>query len=180
MQAFTEFWNSFMSLGVFGLIGVSILLIYVLLLPKDSISVWVGKFVSKNVLWIGLILTLSASLSSLVYSDIIGYPPCLFCWYARIAFYPQVALFGLALVKKDRNILSYTLLLSTLGVLISGYHTIAEAVQYSPLPCAAGGVSCLTRYVYEYGFITIPVMSVIGFITLVLVHLVARRQSQAQ
>ena len=179
MQAFTEFWNNFMSLGVFGLIGVSILLIYTLLLPKDSISVWVSKYVSKNMLWIGLVLALSASLSSLVYSDIIGYPPCLFCWYARIAFYPQVALFGLALYKKDRNILSYTLLLSVLGVLISGYHTVAEAVQYSPLPCAAGGVSCLTRYVYEYGFITIPVMSLVGFVTLTLVHLVEHKQRKA-
>ncbi len=113
--------------------------------------------------------------SSLIYSDVIGYPPCLLCWYARIAFYPMVLMFAMALFKKrDRGILDYCLGLTTFGIIITGYHTWTNIVGYSPLPCAAT-VSCLTRYVYEYGFITIPFMGLMGFITLFLALLAAKR-----
>ena len=81
----------------------------------------------------------------------------------------------MALRKKDRNILSYAQILTGIGLLISTYHYITESIQYSPLPCSARQVSCLTRYVYELGFITIPFMGLVGFLTLFLAIRVAKR-----
>lgn len=164
-----------MVAGMFGSTAVSLLLLYTLIVPADPLSAKVRGFVSKQILWIGLALALAAMVSSLVYSDIIGFPPCLLCWYTRIAFYPQVFLYGLALWRKERFILDYALLLTVAGTIVSTYHYLSETFQYSPLPCAAGGVSCLTRYVYEFGFITIPFMGLVGFATLLLALLVERR-----
>jgi len=167
-----------MVIGVFVMMAVCLEFAYVLLMPTDTFSRKVSGFVYSNILIIGFTLALGAALSSLVYSDIIGYPPCLFCWYARIFFYPQVVIFGVALWKKDRSILNYAMALSGIGLAISTYHYIVESTGYSPLPCAAGGVSCLTRYVYELGFITIPLMSLVGFLTLLLALIIAKRASR--
>jgi disulfide bond formation protein DsbB len=175
MESFTQVWNTLMALSVFGGIIAILTLLYTLALPQDALSKKISAFTGKHILVLGFLISLAAMVSSLVYSDVIGYPPCLFCWYARVAFYPQVFMYGLALYRKDFKILDYSLLLTVLGTIVTAYHYTAETIQYSPLPCAAAGVSCLTRYVYEYGFITIPIIGLVGFLTLLMCTLVARR-----
>jgi disulfide bond formation protein DsbB len=175
MEAFTSFWNQLMSMATFAGIIVSLALIYVLILPKDPFSKKIGGFFSKNVLWFGFLFSLAAMVGSLVYSNVIGYPPCLFCWYLRIAFYPQVILFAMALFKKDRKIIDYALGLTVFGLIVSITHVISENVGASPLPCEASGPSCLIKYVYEYGFITIPVMGLVSLATLFLILLIAKK-----
>jgi disulfide bond formation protein DsbB len=153
--------------------------VFVLIAPEHPLAKKMSTFVHTHILTIGFLISLAAVVSSLVYSNVIGYPPCMLCWYARIAFYPQALMFAMALIKKDRSILPYTLALTIAGVVISTYHYIAESIQYSPLPCSAGSVSCLTRYVYEYGFITIPLMGLVGFASLLCALLVAKKASKS-
>ena len=179
MEGFTHFWNLLMATGVLISIAAILGLVYTLALPTDGFSRKVSGFVGKKANVLGFLISVAAMVSSLVYSDVIGYPPCLLCWYARTMFYPQVFMYALALKKRDRGILDYSLLLTIVGMVITGYHYIAETVQYSPLPCSATGVSCLTRYVYEFGFITIPFMGLIGFTTLLFVVLVARKSQKS-
>ena len=178
MQAFIQFWNGLMAAGVF--IGIAIILgfIYTLALPMDGFSRAVSAFVRKHANLLGFLIALAAMVSSLVYSDYIGYPPCLLCWYARTLFYPQVFMFGLALKKRDRSIWDYSLFLSVLGMVLTCYHFLTDMFQYSPLPCTVNGVSCLTRYVYMFGFITIPFMGFIGFTMLFLTILVAKKATK--
>ena len=174
MESFISFWNGLMIAGVFAGLVYIMGLIYTLILPGDKFSKAMSGFVSKNILVIGFLLSLAAMVSSLVYSDIIGYPPCMFCWYARVMFYPQVFLFGRALLKKDQNILPYATILTVLGFVITVYHSIIQIVGESLVPCAVSGVSCLTRDVYVFGFITIPFMGVVGFGALLFSLLVTR------
>lgn len=179
MEHFTSLWNTLMDIGVILGLASSAALLYALIVQTDTLSKTILSFVSKKILLIGFVISLAAMVSSLVYSNVIGYPPCLLCWYTRIAFYPQVFLFALALFKKgDRNILDYSLVLVSFGLAVSTYHYITESIQYSPLPCSAGGVSCLTRYVYEWGFITIPFMGLVGFLTLFLALWAAKKGSK--
>ncbi len=178
MEAFINFWNQANSLAVIVMMAASLVLLYALFFPKNPFAAKVLAFARTNVLGIGAFITIGALVSSLVYSNVIGYLPCLLCWYTRIFFYPQVVLFTVALFRKDRGILPYSIALTSIGLLISTYHYITESLQYSPIPCSAGGVSCLTRYVYEYGFITIPFMGLIAFLTLFLVLLSAKRQAK--
>ena len=152
--------------------------IYALVLPGDGFSKRLNTFVSKNILLIGFLISLAALVSSQVYEHIIGYPPCMLCWYIRVAFYPMVILFGMALVKKDRKILDYALGLTVFGLLVSGFHSLIQVVGESPLPCGASGVSCVTRFVYEYGFLSIPLMGFISFAVLFLGILAAKRAAK--
>ncbi len=164
-----------MSMAVFASIAASLVLLYSLIVPESSFSKSVQAFVGKYILWIGFLVALAAVASSLIYSNVIGFPPCLLCWYTRIAFYPQAILFGIALWKKDFKIIDYSLGLTIFGLIISTYHVISENIGYSVLPCEASGPSCLIKYVYEYGFITIPVMGLVSFITLLLTLLIAKK-----
>lgn len=175
MQAFTIFWNQLMSFATFAGILMSIVLLYALLLPSTRFGRTVNSFLGKNVLWFGFLFSLAAIVGSLVYSNVIGYPPCMLCWYLRIAFYPQVLLFAIALFKNDKRIIDYALGLTIFGLIVSIYHVISENIGYSPLPCDAAGPSCLTKYVFEYGFITIPVMGLVSLGTLFLILLASKR-----
>lgn len=160
-----------MTVAVGGGIITALALLYSLLFENTTSSI--RKFVRKNILTLGFLISLSAVVSSLVYSEVIGYLPCILCWWARVFFYPQVVIFGIALVRKDKSILPYSLGITFIGLLFSTYHYIVESIGSSPLPCEAGGVSCLVRYVHEFGFITIPLMGLIGFLVLLLALLAA-------
>ena len=179
MESFIFVWNGLMAAAVFaGMLSI-MALIYTLLLPTDGFSKSFGGFVSRNILTIGFLISVAAFVSSLVYSNVIGYPPCLFCWWARVMFYPQVLLYGLALFKKDRNILRYSLLLTSIGLDITVYHSIIMLTGESLVPCTVGGISCLTRDVFMFGFITIPFMGAVGFATLLFSLLVAKKSQNA-
>ena len=167
-----------MAFGVFALILASLCLIYSLMWSKTAFGRDVLTFVSKHILWIGFFFSLAAIASSLTYSNYIGYAPCLLCWYARIALYPQALLYGMAIMKKKRDILDYSLLLTGFAIVVSAYHTIIENVGYSLIPCSTDGASCLARPVHMYGFITIPVMALAGSIALFLSILAAKRGSK--
>lgn len=167
-----------MITAVFCGIVVCMALIYTLLLPSDKFSKTLSKFVSKNILYIGFLISLAAMVSSLVYSDVIGYPPCMLCWYARVLFYPQVFLFGRAIIKKDFNIVPYSMILTVLGVILMAYHSTIVITGESVLPCAASGVSCLSRDVFAFGFITIPFMGIVGFVSLLLSLLVYKKSNK--
>lgn len=174
METFTIVFNQIMSMSVFVGIPFSVILLYCLLIPENSFSKKIQIIVEKNILVIGFLIALAAVISSLIYSNVIGYPPCLLCWYTRIAFYPQVILFGIALWKKDFKIVDYAIGLTILGLFISTYHVISESIGRTFLPCEASGPSCLIKYVHEYGFITIPVMGLVSVITLLLLLLLSK------
>jgi disulfide bond formation protein DsbB len=131
------------------------------------------KFINRHSIWITFILALAGMLLSLFYSDIIGYEPCKLCWLQRIFLYPQVFILGLALWKKDSKIVDYSILLSVIGLILSIYHKYVELGGHSAL-CATEAVSCSKIYVLEYGYITIPVMAMTSFVTMLLVMLIRK------
>lgn len=127
---------------------------------RDAITTWIHKYG----LWLAFLVAFGAVASSFVYSDIIGYPPCTLCWYQRAFWIPSVILLGIAAIRKDRKIIPYVLGLVAIGALIAVDHIWLQSGGSSLIPCAASGPSCDQRFVYEFGFITIPVMSLTGFV----------------
>ena len=161
MENFTSLFNTASSIVAIAWFVCGIIF---LLFRKNS---KINSFISKHVLWLGLIITGVSLIGSLIYSNVIGYQACMFCWYARILLYPQFFLFLLALIKRERVIIDYALLLSVIGIIVSGYHYFAIDLGHVDLiACSSGGVSCATRYVYEFGFVTIPFMSLSAFVFL--------------
>ena len=130
----------------------------------------VGLWLSKQAVLLAFLVALGATVSSLFYSNIAGFEPCELCWFQRIFMYPLVVLLGLALIKKERIIIDYALSISVIGFFISLYHNYVY-YQNGGLSaiCQVGGVgvSCVKRYVFELGYITIPIMSLTAFVLII-------------
>lgn len=169
-----------MDAAVFAEIVFILCCVYALAVPTDKFSRFLGKNLNRSILWIGFLFPLFMMVGSLIYSEIIGYAPCLLCWYGRVMIYPQVVLFGIALWKKDRMILPYITGLTVVALIIALYHTIITITGESPLPCSSNGVSCLTRYVYDFGFISIPFMELSAVVSLFFAIMVSKRYQKTQ
>ncbi|MFD2760632.1 disulfide bond formation protein B, partial [Lentibacillus juripiscarius] len=82
-----------------------------------------------------------------------------------------VIIYGTALIRKNAAIALPGLILSGIGVMVSVYH---YSVQKLPALQEAGGacgaIPCNTEYVNYAGFITIPFMAGIAFISIVVLH----------
>jgi disulfide bond formation protein DsbB len=119
---------------------------------------------------INFLLSLVATLGSLYLSEVLKYPPCVLCWYQRICLYPLVLIFGVALWNEQKNYRQYVYPFVALGLLLAAYHNliyfgfISEALT----PCTEG-VSCSSKQVELFGFITIPLMSLFGFLGIAII-----------
>lgn len=107
---------------------------------------------------------LLATAASLFLSEVLGYPPCVLCWYQRIAMYPLVPLIAAGILRRDRGIHLYVLPLSVIGLAIALYHNLLYIgiIPEAASACRAG-VSCTTRFFEWFGFITIPFLSLTAF-----------------
>lgn len=120
---------------------------------------------------------------SLYFSDIVGWAPCKYCWIQRIFMYPQLPLLAVALWKKDRGIAPYIAVLSVPGLLMAAYHFYVQlhhliASPDNPAtPCDASGESCVTTPFTEFGYITVPMMSLTAFALMLLGAFLLRKRA---
>lgn len=107
---------------------------------------------------------LVASIGSLFLSEVLGYTPCVLCWYQRIAMYPLVVVLAVGILRRDRGIYMTVLPLSVIGLAIALYHNLlyVGVIPEAASVCRAG-VSCTTRFFEWLGFITIPLLSLTAF-----------------
>jgi disulfide bond formation protein DsbB len=107
---------------------------------------------------------LIATLGSLYASEVAKITPCILCWYQRILMYPLVVILAVGIIKKDRFIHYYVLPLSITGLLFASYHYGLQRgiIPENIAPCTAG-ISCASRFVEWFGFVTIPFLSMLAF-----------------
>jgi disulfide bond formation protein DsbB len=110
------------------------------------------------------LLACIAALGSLFFSEVMGYPPCVLCWYQRICMYPLVLVLPAGLFPFDKNIVRYALPLALLGSLIAVFHLLLVAgyIPESIKPCIQG-IPCTEVQVVWFGFLTIPLLSALSF-----------------
>ncbi|HWO07082.1 MAG TPA: disulfide bond formation protein B [Candidatus Paceibacterota bacterium] len=127
-------------------------------------------------LWLGFAAALFAALANQYYNQVLEIPPCDLCWWGRIFLYPQIILLGMAAWKRDSYMAEYSIVLSVIGAGISLYHHFLQMFPDS-LPCPATGVSCAQRFLFEFGYITYPLMafSLFAFLIIVMLFVRARR-----
>jgi len=123
------------------------------------------KFIKENLAQLALLQAVVAMSGSLFFSEIMKLPPCLLCWYQRICMYPLVAILAMGIWKKDKNLPFYVLPLSIIGTVIAVYHNLLyyKIIPESLAPCTLG-ISCTTRQIELFGFITIPLLSLLAFL----------------
>lgn len=131
-----------------------------------------------NLIYIAWAVSLGAMLGSLFFSNVLHFPPCVLCWYQRIAMYPLAIILTVAILYKDRHSYRYVLPLSISGLAISFYHNLLyyKWIPDSLAPCTTG-VSCTTKFIEWFGFVTIPFLSFAGFLIITACMLIYRKQN---
>lgn len=146
-------FTTLMALGTIG-IQVATIVFIVLWIQKSPLL----KKIYPHIPLILGVLFISSVAGSLIYEYSLGYEPCLLCWYQRIA------IFGIAILSITGNILNNKTLqkqifiFSVLGLIIALLHNYIDIVPTGVDICGSGP-SCLKRYIHEFGYITIPMMS---------------------
>lgn len=167
--------NYFLALGaVLGqILTIALLFIFTMRSRMPSLA-GIAESIGKRGLLIGLLVSILATVIVLFYSDVLGFEPCPLCWWQRIFLFPQVILFGMAFWKKDAYIVEYSIVLSIFGFGVALYQHALQMMGEGSLPCPATGVSCAQRILFEFGYVTFPMLAVTGFAFLIVLMLFVR------
>jgi disulfide bond formation protein DsbB len=169
----TPFVQTITDAASFGTVVLDIFVVLLLIilispLKRRGAGKKIAEFIGERAILLSFIVALAATAGSLFYSDIAGFEPCLLCWWQRIFLYPQSILLLTAFIKKDENMRLHAIILSAIGALIAVYHTFLQLGVNPLLPCSATGPSCSFVYFIEYGYVTIPTMSLTVFALILL------------
>lgn len=125
-----------------------------------------GKSSSFNELipYAAWLIALLSVAGSLFFSEVMELPPCVLCWYQRIAMYPLVLIIGTGIITKDDRWKVYALPLALAGLALAVYHNLIYygVIPESLTPCTQG-VSCSEKQIEWFGFVTIPLMGLAAF-----------------
>lgn len=116
---------------------------------------------------INLVIALTGTIGSLYFSEIMKFVPCTLCWYQRLFLYPLVLIYLVALWTDDHIYRKYVLMFIVFGCAFSVYHCLLYYgfISTAIIPCTQG-VSCTSKQLELFGFITIPLLSAMAFITM--------------
>jgi disulfide bond formation protein DsbB len=112
---------------------------------------------------IALLTAWIATCGSLFFSEVIGWVPCVLCWYQRILMYPLAILLAIGIVRRDRGLYIYVLPFSITGMVVALYHHLLIKTDWLPAPACVSGVPCTVDHLNWFGFITIPWLAFMAF-----------------
>lgn len=106
-----------------------------------------------------------ASLGALFLSEVMGFAPCVLCWYQRIFMFPLVFVLAAGLFPFDTKVVRFALPLALCGLLLAVFHLLLSAglIPESMTPCVQD-VPCSTVQIQWLGFVTIPLLSAGAFL----------------
>lgn len=157
-------------LAALGIVGQAIVaaLVVLLLLRFAGLRrplAWVRETIRDYELWLAFLVAAVATLGSLYFSERAHFVPCELCWFQRIFMYPLAITTPLAALANDHRVARYLLPLPVVGAAFSGYHLLVEnGVVDEAQGCrisAPGG--CTTKWIEEFGYVTIPTLALTGF-----------------
>jgi disulfide bond formation protein DsbB len=158
------------TLAILALLALLIAIGTVVALATRRVPAWLRDDVA---LPLATAVATVATAGSLYLSEVAGYVPCTLCWYQRIAMYPLVIVLGVAAWRRDRGVWRTALPIALIGAAIAVWHI---AIERNP---SLGGACdpaapCSLLWVNEFGFLTLPTMALIGFVTIAVLSLAAR------
>jgi disulfide bond formation protein DsbB len=116
-------------------------------------------------LWLAFLVAAIATGGSLFFSEIADFIPCELCWYQRICMYPIALLTLLMALANDHRAARYLLPLPLAGAGVSIYHLLVEngVVEQSQACLVSAPGGCATKWINEFGYVTIPTLALTGF-----------------
>lgn len=112
------------------------------------------------------LIAAASTLGALFMSEVMGLTPCVLCWYQRIFMFPLVFVLAAGLFPSDPKIVRYALPMAVVGMLIAAFHLLLTAglIPEKMTPCSQG-VPCGIVQIEWFGFVTIPLLSFVAFLT---------------
>ncbi|MFM2381699.1 MAG: hypothetical protein RLZZ76_466 [Candidatus Parcubacteria bacterium] len=158
--------NFILALGGIGLGFAAFVVAFDLVSKNFSLKYIIEKW------WMlgALALTFTGSVMTLVYSEVFDFVPCGLCWLQRVFLYPQVFLLAIALKHKDTNVARYGIALSIPGAIVSLYQHYLQMGGSEIVGCPTSGGDCSERILFEFGFMTFPLMSAFLFLFLIALY----------
>ncbi|MFZ0491629.1 MAG: disulfide bond formation protein B [Acidimicrobiia bacterium] len=138
---------------------------------------WLDEVLGGATLWLAWVVAVGALAGSLFYSEIVGFRPCQLCWYQRLAWYPLVLVLLIAAIRRSLRIATWALPLVAVGWGLSVYHYTIQLFPALDAGACTTEVPCTVRWIWEFGFISIPLMSFAGLTLVGLLLLWARRNT---
>lgn len=180
-MATLETLNYLIALGAVGMQVLSLALLVVYMCRKQSWAKPIAAVVMSQGLWVTFLVTVVGTTLSLVYSEYFGILPCGLCWFQRVFLYSQTVLFALAAWKKDHYVADYAIVLSVLGALVALYQHYLQMGGTDVLPCPATGAGdCAKRFLFEFDYMTFPLVAFSSFALIVVIMLFVRQKRSIQ
>lgn len=123
-------------------------------------------------IYLQLTISIAALFGSLFFSEVMKFPPCDLCWYQRILLYPVALIVMAGLFWESKEINRYVTPFAWLGLAVAIYHNLVyyKIIQII-VPCSETA-PCTAQQLNYLGFITIPLLSLVAFIFLVISNLI--------
>ena len=158
-------------LGVIGQVIVAFgILIGLLALVRVRAPLnWLRRLLWGYELWCGFVVASIATAGSLFFSEIAPFIPCELCWFQRICMYPLSYLLLVLALRGDNKFARYLLVFPIFGAGTSIYHLMIENnVIHEPAACTiSGSIGCSTKWINEFGYMTIPTLALTAFLLLI-------------
>ena len=158
------------ALAVLGVVGQALFVLFALIAVAAVAGVpgplrLLRRAVWGYELWLAFVVTAIATGGSLFFSDIAGFVPCELCWYQRICMYPLSILTLLMAIGGAHRAARYLVPLPLVGAGVSVYHLLVEngAVSQSQACLISAPGGCATKWINEFGYMTIPTLALTGF-----------------
>jgi disulfide bond formation protein DsbB len=116
-------------------------------------------------LWLVFLVAAIATGGSLFFSEVANFVPCELCWFQRICMYPIALISLLMALANDHRAARYLLPLPVIGAGVSVYHLLVEngVVEQSQACLVSAPGGCATKWINEFGYMTIPTLALTGF-----------------
>jgi len=134
----------------------------------ENNTAWIFIFVA----WL---IAAVSTMTSLFFSEIMHLEPCVLCWYQRICIFPLAIILLIGLFPLDKKIIKYALPFAVIGLGFTLYH-IALFYGFIPeglKPCSKG-IPCDDDSMVLFGFLPIPLLSVVAFSAIIALLLTAQ------
>jgi len=135
---------------------------------------------SARARWIALfsawLIALASTLGALFLGEVMGRIPCVLCWYQRIAMFPLAIILAMGLLPMDPRSARYAMPLAVGGWAVALYHCLLYwgVVPKDLVPCGQGA-SCTDAQLALVGFLSIPLLSLAAFSSIVVLLFIVLR-----
>ncbi|MBW7955054.1 disulfide bond formation protein B [Candidatus Gracilibacteria bacterium] len=170
-----ELYSTLVGIGVIILFILSLIILFNKSL-KDKITLKIYY------LFISIISGISI-IGALTYEYIYYLDPCYYCWVERIFLFPLFLIGAISGIKNIEKNYFLIFIFSIIGLILTIYHTTLQYLSMFSIAsvdtkCSLTGPSCVGNDGVEvFGFITIPAMGVLTFISILILTFIIRKKA---